>query len=366
MTPGNNICFFNSNKAWGGGEKWHLDFAARLSLEGYNVKITCNPKGSLLTKAQQHHIPYAAFKITNLSFLNPFKIYRLYRFFKLQNTHLIVLNLPSDLKAAGIAARLARVNNIIYRRGSAIPVRNTWLNRFLFRHVITGVIANSFKTRDTILQNNATLIDPSKINVIYNGIDLDNYDNKDTEALYKPSGKELIIGNAGRLVNQKGHHFLIDIAEHLMAKGIDFKILIAGDGALKEKLKKYAREKQVNEKIIFTGFVPDIKSFMQSLDIFVLPSLWEGFGYVLVEAMAYKKPVIGFDVSSNPEIIRHNKTGYLIENQDIDQFTNKLMQLANDKKLRQTLGENGRQFVQQNFTIKIALNKFKELYLQDI
>ncbi len=363
MATGKNICFFNSNKAWGGGEKWHLDFASRLFPEGYHVMIACHPKGSLLKKALNNKIPCSVFKISNISFINPFKIYSLYRFLKQQHTHLLILNLPSDLKAAGIAARFAGVKHIIYRRGSAIPVRNTWLNRFLFRHIITGVLANSLKTRDTILQNNESLIDPEKINVIYNGINLEEYDNKNTVKIYQPSARELIIGNAGRLVKQKGQLYLVDIAEKLKNTGIDFKILIAGEGELKEKIMAYAKQKHVNENIVFTGFVPNIKSFMHSLDIFVLPSLWEGFGYVLVEAMACKKPVIGFDVSSNPEIIRHNETGYLIENENIEQFTDKIIMLANDKQLRHTLGEKGRYCVEQNFTMKTALKQFKEIYV---
>ncbi len=80
------------------------------------------------------------------------------------------MNLSADMKVAGMAAKLAGVKRIIYRHGSAIPTRNSLINRFLFRKVFDKVLANSFETKRTILANNASLIDPSKIRVIYNAL----------------------------------------------------------------------------------------------------------------------------------------------------------------------------------------------------
>ncbi|MEZ5069812.1 MAG: hypothetical protein R2751_02290 [Bacteroidales bacterium] len=83
--------------------------------------------------------------VSNLSFLNPFKIWRTARYFRREQVGVLITNLSGDMKLAGLSARLAGVPTILYRRGSAVPVRNTVLNRFLYRQVLSQVVANSQK-----------------------------------------------------------------------------------------------------------------------------------------------------------------------------------------------------------------------------
>ncbi len=93
-------------------------------------------------------------------------------------------NLSGDMKIASIAGKMAGVPKIIYRRGSAIPIRNSPINRYLFRRVITKIMANSKETKRTILANNQSLVPDDKIRVIYNGVYLPRY-HQDIEPLYK-------------------------------------------------------------------------------------------------------------------------------------------------------------------------------------
>ena len=306
------ICFFNSTKAWGGGEKWHLEVAGAMHRNGHSVILVTNSQSQLHDRAVVEGIPLFQLSVGNTSFLNPFKIIRAWRFFKTHKVHTLVVNLPADLKLAGIAAKLAGVKRIIYRRGSAIPIKSSLLNRFLFGHVVTEIIANSEETKRTVLQNNPTLFDPRKIHVFYNGIDLKEYDSRPFELLYTRQGDEVIIGNAGRLVYQKGQDMLLDAAAILDAHGVNFKLLIAGDGKLRQELEYQAAKLGIAHRVVFLGFVENIKSFMESIDIFVLPSRWEGFGYVLAEAMASRKPIVAFNVSSNPELVEEGVTGTLV------------------------------------------------------
>src|SRR6056297_642637 len=165
------ICFFNTNKEWGGGEKWHFDMARRLHDRGQEVILCAYPDSSLYHKALEAEIPVYSFKIKNLSFINFQLINKLRNFFKKKQVTHLLLNLPSDLKTAGRAARAANINHIIYRRGSAIPISNSFSNRYLFKHVVDYLIVNSEETKRTILSNNSNLFDEHKIHVIYNGID---------------------------------------------------------------------------------------------------------------------------------------------------------------------------------------------------
>ena len=106
---------------------------------------------------------------------------------------------------------------------------------------------------------------------------------------------------------------------------------------------------QLSEQVKLLGFVADMPSFMNQLDIFVSTSLWEGFGFVLAEAMAAKKPVLGFDLSSNPELIKDGENGFLIPPESIAVFVKQLMLLVNDKSLREDMGQKAYTFAKQNF-----------------
>ncbi len=357
----NRICFFNSVKSWGGGEKWHLDISRKLYSKGYQVMLLSHPHSELHRRAEKSGIDYRGIRVSNLSFLNPFKIFRIFHLLRKENVGTIILNLSSDLKVAGIAAKLAGVRNIIYRRGSAIAIRNTWLNRFLYREVVTDIIANSEETSRTILQNNHKLVPREKIKIIYNGIDLDIYDQLKRKPLYTRKNGEIVIGNAGRLSEEKGQIYMIELAANLKKKGLNFRVIIAGTGKLKSKLRKYARSLDVVDEVIFLGFVDNIKNFTTSIDIFVLTSLYEGFGYVLVEAMAEKKPVVAFDIHSSAEIIRDGETGYLVEKANVEDLTRRIEQLMSDQKLRNAMGEKGRQRVEEIFTFTETLSKVEAL-----
>lgn len=350
------ICFFNTTKAWGGGEKWHLEIAARMHADGMPVMVVTNKKSELFEKVVAAGIPCQQITIGNLSFLNPAKILRLKSFFRKHGIKTLVMNLPSDLKSAGIAARMAGVERIIYRRGSAIPVKNSFINRYLFGHVITEVLANSHETKRTLLANNGQLIDEEKINVIYNGIQVETYTPLTPD---KPTGT-VIIGNLGRLEKQKAQHLLIDLAENLRKEHVDFIIKIGGDGRLRQDLEKQIKAKNLEGLIQLAGHIHDVPAFLNGLDIFVLPSHWEGFGYVLAEAMALQKPVVAFNISSNAELIEDGVTGYLAKPGDINDLTQKTMHLIGHEKLRTEMGINGRKRVREKFDFGKSYREVKQ------
>lgn len=350
-----NICLMNTAASWGGGEKWHLEMSVELQKKGHNTFLVTNKKSVLSRKAMHHNVSSYNLRISNFSFLNPYKLYMLYRFLKKNRVQSIVFNLPNDLKVGGVAARLAGVEKIIYRRGSAIPVSNSISNRILFRKIVNRIIANSEETKNTILQNNRKLISPQRIKVIYNGLEFPEAYHRSPEAK-----KEIVFGNMGRLVEQKGQDILIEIAVYLKKRLSNFKIIIAGDGPLKSSLIKLANQKGVGRNIEFYGFVEDTWGFMKNIDVFLLPSRWEGFGYVLVEAMACGKPVVAFNVSSNPELVEDNYNGFLIDQGDICGFADKAYKLATEPQLVAKMGANGKTFAEQNFQLSRIVDEVEQ------
>ena len=100
-----NICFFNTNLAWGGGERWHFDMAKSLHDKKYNVSVVSHPGGSLKTAAEKEPFSHYSVRLHNLSFLNPVKIIRLLLLLKNLKPDVLVMNLPRDAKAAGLAGK---------------------------------------------------------------------------------------------------------------------------------------------------------------------------------------------------------------------------------------------------------------------
>ncbi len=354
------ICFFNSLSTWGGGEKWHYDLSTGLAGMDFDVFAFAHPKGELMKKLKATSLRNYPVKVSNISFINPFKINHLRRIFLREEVKTLVINLSSDLKVAGLAAKLAGVENIIYKRANAIPIRNTSLNRFLFSKVITRMIANSEETKRSVLANNPNLIEPSKIHVIYPGIELDLTEKTGLDPVYEKLDGEIVLGNAGRLSEEKGQIYLIHLAEILKERGVRFRILIAGEGKLKSWLKKQARQRNVQEEVIFLGFIKDVERFYSNIDIFLLTSLWEGFGYVLVEAMAQKKPVIAFDIKSSAEVVDDGTSGYLVPRGDVQTMADRVVQLARNKKLRQEFGNRGFLKVEEQFTINNTIEEVRD------
>jgi glycosyltransferase involved in cell wall biosynthesis len=371
--PGNTkpvICFFNTTRSWGGGEKWHFDMAARLHSDGIAVTAVTHTRSALRKKFEQQGINTFWFNISNLSFLNPIKILRLKNFFVQKQIKTLVLNLPADLKVAGVAAKLAGIERIIYRRGSAIPIRNSPINRLLFGKVITDVLVNSNETKRTILANNPNLIHPSKITVIYNGLKLAEFPPSSgppraDQGKKQPRDHPVILGNLGRLEAQKAQHLLVELGIKLKEAGYNFKIKISGEGRLKTSLEQKIKDAGMEDLIHLTGFANDPAAFMQEIDIFVLTSQWEGFGFVIAEAMACEKPVVAFNHSSNPELVEQNITGFLAEPGNMDDLFGKTAVLIKDKKLCRDMGIAGRKKVEKEFDFEKNYRKVKRFLQVD-
>lgn len=343
-SPTKTICFFNSNRAWGGGEKWHLTTCKEFARRGFNTILVTNVDSQIATKGVQDRQNVYRFRIGNLSFLNPFKIFIFILFFKTKKVDAVIMNLPADLKVAGIAAKLAGVPKIIYRRGMPHPLRNTFLNRFLFSNVLTNVIVNSKEIGRSLKEGNESWFPENKLVLIYNGVETNKFVDKSRKIIEKKNG-ELVIGNAGRLTEQKGQKYLVELAKLLTRDGVNFKIYIAGEGELREALTKEIFENNLQDKVVLLGHVEDMSAFFNSLDIFVFTSLYEGSANTLIEVLQHSIPTIAWDVSSNPEIILHNETGYLARNFDVSEIKDLIQKLKPE-----SLDENKiSDFIKENF-----------------
>ena len=319
---------------------------------GYRVSVVAGRDGVLARRlASAPGIELLPLRLGGMSFLNPVVMAGLTRFFRREAVDAVLLCLPRDVKAGGVAAKFADVPDIIYRRGIAVPVRDRWSNRLLYGRVVTKLIVNSRETARCVLAENPRLIEPERIHLIYNGFDVAAFDARESAPTPRRSG-EIVIGNAGRLTRQKGQHLLLEAVALLRQRGAPpFRVRIAGIGELEDELKNQAGSLGLDDVVEFVGFVEDMKAFQQGIDIFALPSLWEGFGFVLAEAMCLSRPVAAFDVSSIPEVVEDGVTG-LLSPPTAEGLADNLLRLLNDAPLRARLGAAGRLRLMERFDVR--------------
>ena len=130
---------------------------------------------------------------------------------------------------------------------------------------------------------------------------------------------------------------------------------------MEAKLQESIYKNKLEGSVKLIGFQDDIKSFLNAIDIFVFPSLWEGFGFALVEAMAERKVPIAFDLTSNPEIITNGKNGFLVDPKNFEEFADKIKLLANNPDKRKEIGEVARKSVINHFSFDKIMQDWENL-----
>ena len=164
-----------------------------------------------------------------------------------------------------------------------------------------------------------------------------------------------IILSMGRLVYPKGFQYLIRAFHTIAREFPDWRIEIYGKGHDRERLQNEINILSLQNQIILKAPDPDVKSLMMRADLFVLPTLYDGFGLVLTEAMVCGVPCISFDSECGPgEIIRTDEDGFLVPSKNIDALAEKMKFLMNDQNLRISMGQKAKKNVQRFSTEKIG------------
>ena len=189
---------------------------------------------------------------------------------------------------------------------------------------------------------------PAKTLTIRHGIDLEPFarvtlaQRNQLRAEWGAANDALVIGTVGRLVPQKALHVLLEgFARYRALSSRPSRLVVVGSGPLESELKARALELGLADAMVWAGFREDIPAVMSSFDVFALSSRYEGFGIVLLEAMAAGKPIVATKVSAIPEVVQDGVTGLLVPAGDAYAFSAAIMQLE-DAALREKLGTAGR------------------------
>jgi glycosyltransferase involved in cell wall biosynthesis len=187
----------------------------------------------------------------------------------------------------------------------------------------------------------------SKFILIHSGVDLSKFMDGSVESekmkrALNITRDNFIVGTAGRLTPIKGHRFLIKAAKEIVARQPNVTFVFLGDGELRDSLEALANEMDLKESMRFLGWRNDVADVMSTFDVFVLPSINEGMGRVLVEAMILGKPVVAYDIGGIPDLVIHGDNGFLVPAGDVNGLSSRISELLTDSIKRKTMGERGR------------------------
>lgn len=207
---------------------------------------------------------------------------------------------------------------------------------------------------------------PEKFVTIHSGIDFPVFQKSSflhgrlRDELGIPNG-EPVIGTVGRLVPIKGHEYMIRAFALLMNEFENSWLILVGDGFLGTYLKRLSRELGVSERVVFAGWRFNVSDFLSFFDIFVFPSLNEGMGRALVEAMAAGKPIVASNVGGISDLVKDRQNGLLFRPGDIDGMAMAMKRLLNNQEMMIDMGKMGR-IMAENYSVEKMVKRIDDLY----
>lgn len=226
------------------------------------------------------------------------------------------------------------------------------------------IIAVSEYVRDFTIEF-FPFMNPKKMVVVHNGIEPDqflaHYDVSDLRRQYEIPAGNVVVGFIGRLTEQKGVIYLLEALASLGQQCTNISAVIVGDGELMPVLKDRAHELGLS-CVRFSGFQRDIPRFLSLMDIFVLPSLYEGLPVSVIEAMMAGKPVVATRVGGTPEAVLEGVTGFIVAPKDPQQLTDRLEYLVAHPVEREQMGASGRMRALEHFSGQSMVGKTEAIY----
>lgn len=198
---------------------------------------------------------------------------------------------------------------------------------------------------------------------IANGIDTDRFWPA-ARALEHPMGAvhTVLVGCAGRLTYQKGFDLLLRAAAEVVSQSPNVSFAIAGDGEEREKLNRLACSLGIESKIHFLGPVREMASFYHSLDIFVMPSRYEGMPMALLEAMASQQPIVAARVGQVPDLIEDGETGLLIRPDEPGELADAILRLVRNPDLASRMARRAHARVVERYSSQAMADRYLEVY----
>jgi glycosyltransferase involved in cell wall biosynthesis len=282
-------------------------------------------------------------------------------------------NKPDIIQAnAGDTLKFVALSKLFYRWKTPIVYRNAnkvsdfitsrpklVFNKFLVNQ-LQHIISVSELCRLDFIKTYS--ISPEKTTMIPIGIEAVTVDKTLSEDVLPYFSSAKVIVNVASLVPEKNHEALLRVASEVVKEYSDIKVLILGDGKLRESLQQKITTMGLEQHVVLLGYRSDVLSILSNADVFTLPSRIEGLPGVILEAFYCEVPVVSYNVGGISEVVKNNETGWLIDKDNEGEFIAAVKDaLVNTAKTSQ-LKHNANQFVKKEFMNDSIAKKFAAAY----
>jgi glycosyltransferase involved in cell wall biosynthesis len=347
----------------GGAENLLLNIVRKLDKKKFNLKVGyVYGSGTLAEEIRKAGV--GVFDLSRKGKLDPLLLFKLFFLMRKEKIEIVHTHLVHASIAGRIVAKLAGVKAIITTRHYAYDHKEKSLVNWIERKTATfnnNCIAISNAVKEYMV--NREKYNPQKITVIYNGINLSLFHSETLEIISKKDGG-FLIGSVGRLHPSKGYDTLLKSVPQVLKEFPSVRLIIIGDGIQKKYLEGLCSELGIAKHVTFIGRKPptEVIGLLTNIDLFVLASNWEGFGLVLIEAMALSKPIVATNVGGVTEIVKDGETGFLVPPGQPEMLSDRIIQLLKDKPLAKRMGIKAREEVEQKFSLKVMVDKLDRFY----
>ncbi|HJL70198.1 MAG TPA: glycosyltransferase, partial [Anaerolineales bacterium] len=262
-----------------------------------------------------------------------------------------------------LAARLAGVPLVISTRHNDDPFRRRWPVSFFLRIInrrTDHFVAISERVRAFTIE--VEQVTASRVDTVNYGLPL-GAETRPVDARAEfgiPEGPLLVC--VARLTEQKGHRWLLSAFRAVLDEFPQAALLLLGDGPLRAPLERLAAKLGLRERVRFAGWRTDVSALLPGADLFVLASEWEGFGLVLLEAMAAALPIVATRVGAIPEVVLHGETGWLVEAKNAAAFADATISALRAPGQIVAFGQRGRARLQKEFSVQRMVAATERLY----
>ena len=350
------ILLFIPRLAVAGAETMVQDLAIGLKNKGYNPIVVCfyEITSSITEKLDQAGISIVVIEKKVGFDISLYK--KLYKFINAERPDVIHTHLNVD-KYVVPTCKILGINKVFHTVHNIASLEQKKTDRYLTKAFVKlkwlTLVGISPEIKKSICDEYR--LKSSRVPMIFNGRDLTDYLAKSSYTVEN----DIKILHIGRFSKQKNHEMLIDAFNDFLheCKG---NLFLAGEGELQPEIQQKVQKLGLAERVIFLGLQSDVHKLMYSMDVFVLPSLYEGMPITLIEAMAVGMPIVATNVGGVQDMISDGKSG-LLTNVDKNEIADALIRVACNRALRESIGRVA-YLESKKYNMETMVNEYDKIY----
>jgi glycosyltransferase involved in cell wall biosynthesis len=358
-----NILYLTNHLNIGGITSYVLSLASGLKKRGHNIYVASSG-GNQLSRLTEEDINYIPIPIKTKNEFSPkilLSMFKLLGIIKRYDIEIAHSNSRSTQVLGCLLSKLSSVKHISTCHGFF----KKRFSRRAFPCWGIKVLAISEAVKEHLMRDFS--VKEECIKVVHNGIDVSKRRAQSAERKAEVKRKfglseGLVVGIVARLSDVKGHVYLIKAMREVLNRVLEAQLLIVGEGKMKSELVRLVKNLGMSKKVFFVPEVEDVSEVLSIMDIFVMPSLKEGLGLALMEAMASGLAVIGSDVGGIKSLIQHGHNGLLVAPRDVQGLRDAILELIPDLPKRELLGKRAEEFISESFPLEKMVLETEKAY----